>query len=111
MFEIISKFIEFHYTLIGCFLFVLFLWGDMKTFACRACNKQIGFILSLKSGKRIPVDPESVITSIEYPYKTLITDEGENIIPKVGQKGFIPHWSTCLDRKNFRRSKKRRRIL
>lgn len=87
----------------------------MKTTSCRACNKQIGFVLNRTTGRRIPVDPVSVMRtetdSAKNPYKTLITDQGETLKdPAVGTVGYTPHWVTCDNPARFRKNRKGARL-
>lgn len=57
---------------------------------CRGdtCGSEILWIVSSKTGKKVPVDPKQI---------TIITSLGEYV------KGYVPHHITCPDRDQFRR--------
>jgi len=81
----------------------------MRTTSCRACGKQIGFITSTITGKRIPVDPLSIYVETEKQQNagTLINEQGITMKnPPIGTIAFAPHWSTCTDPNRFRKGKK-----
>jgi hypothetical protein len=85
----------------------------MKTTECRSCKAQIGFILTIGKGKRMPVNPNSVMRTNpndeENPYKTLISEQGQILKnPAVGTIGFVPHWATCNDSNRFRKPKEKK---
>ena len=74
---------------------------------CRQCGREIVFVASAKSGRKIPCDPP-----LDYGdgKKTLVTLRGE-MIPKAGPHvlGREPHFGTCPARKKERKEKKRRK--
>lgn len=59
----------------------------MDNSKCRGCGQLINWI-KMKSGKMMPVDPQQM---------TVITSEGQAV------RGFIPHWSTCPNFKDFKK--------
>ncbi|MDD5065201.1 MAG: hypothetical protein PHQ35_10655 [Phycisphaerae bacterium] len=62
--------------------------SDNKTSNCKGCGRLILWIRT-KNGKDMPVD---------YPDEiTIITKDGRT------EKGFIPHWATCPQAKQFKK--------
>lgn len=76
---------------------------------CKGCNRKIEWI-RMKSGKSMPVDPEPEFVKLgqDHGKCTFITDEGETIIgtktsEDTGVIGFVPHWATCPESRQFKR--------
>ncbi|MDI6872514.1 MAG: hypothetical protein QME79_14410, partial [Bacillota bacterium] len=60
----------------------------MAVATCRGCGRPIDWI-ETPAGRRMPVDPGRV---------TVVTDDGRVVT------GRTPHWATCSEAENFRRS-------
>jgi hypothetical protein len=71
---------------------------------CRGCNKEVIFI-QLKSGKFNPVDPEL------YSIQDILVEPSLIVVSKTGEvgklsnltEGYISHFATCLNAKDFRK--------
>jgi len=73
---------------------------SMKTFPCRVCQKPIAMITLKMTGKKTPVDPNSVLIESENEKNIIITDQGEKIKnPALGTIGYIPHYMICTAKK------------
>ena len=77
---------------------------------CKSCNEEIIWI-KMRSGKSMPCNADSIIYWKNPKGKaTVITPNGETYradlegdLDKATGIGYIPHWATCPQAKNFRR--------
>lgn len=63
----------------------------MSETKCKGCGKDIVYIVSAKTGKPMPVNPECV---------SVVTEDG------VVVRGHVSHFATCPDAARFRAGKK-----
>lgn len=77
---------------------------------CRKCRANIIWIITV-SGKSMPCDPVSVAYWQDSKGKErVVTPDGEVVAcrfegdpDKVTGRGFIPHWATCPNSKEFKK--------
>jgi len=82
---------------------------EPKISKCRGCGADIYWV-KMKSGSNMPVDAEKVTVKEQQPDKkvTLITLDGQTkCFARVGDSGYIPHWSTCPQASTFRKRSKK----
>ena len=85
----------------------------MRTVACRGCGQMIGFIKNQRSGKNMPVDPELVALRDLDPGGTIVDDQGMihkskfGTVQDDGIEGYVPHWISCPNAEEFRKTKNR----
>ena len=73
---------------------------------CKGCGRLIVWT-KMKSGKKMPCDPEIIRFIPDEGKEVFITPEGET---KHGRRvgvveslmGYVPHWSTCEKMKQFK---------
>jgi hypothetical protein len=71
---------------------------------CRSCGQNILWF-TLASGKKHPVDPESVNAKECDDGARLVTEEGEVLTVEAGDDfwGHVSHFSTCPDADKWRK--------
>ena len=72
---------------------------------CKGCGKEIKFIKT-PLNKFMPVDVEEITIGKDNKGLSLVRENG--IVehqPALGTHGYIPHWSTCPNAKEFKKSK------
>ena len=79
---------------------------------CRGCGRAIDWIKTT-AGKNMPVDPAPVFVIEGGGNDRFVTDEGAVIVGRVARPeeesrdlpvAFVPHWKTCPNAGDFRRS-------
>ena len=71
----------------------------MNLATCRYCGQSIRFITSRETGRKVPVDPNSVLIENADARQPIITEQGIRISePALGEIGYLPHNYTCTKR-------------
>ncbi len=72
---------------------------------CRGCKKQIIWTRT-PAGRNMPCDPGMITFTAGAGSETFITPDGQTKHGKrseEGERGYIPHWATCPNWKQFKK--------
>lgn len=78
---------------------------DQNFGSCRGCGKQIIWTRT-PAGRNMPCDPELITFTAGKGNETFITPDGQTkrgARSEEGEQGYIPHWATCPNWKQFKR--------
>lgn len=71
---------------------------------CPSCQQNIKFIKMEKSGRFMPVDAALFVAKVDDPEMSLVQTDGTmKRGVKVGEVGYVSHFSTCSEPDRFRK--------